>query len=76
MDLHSCTSKSIKGTSVRSPTTVARDAPEVTPKRVVDTAIATSKWLLPAIIAAGAASSLDSNFYDYVRVEGTSGVSC
>jgi len=34
---------SINGTSVRRPTTVAMAAPEVTPKRVVDTAIATSK---------------------------------
>jgi len=41
--LHNCTRRSMKGTSVRTPTTVASAAPEVTPKRVVATAIATSK---------------------------------
>ncbi|GAJ09834.1 unnamed protein product, partial [marine sediment metagenome] len=55
--LQSFTRKSIIGTSVKTPITVAKAAPEVTPNRVVATAIATSKWLLPAIIAVGAASS-------------------
>ena len=41
--LHSQTRKSIIGTSVSTPTTVANAAPEFTPKTVVATAIATSK---------------------------------
>jgi len=55
--LQSQTRKSIIGTSVRTPTTVAREAPDRMPKSVVDTAMATSKWLLPAMMAVGAASS-------------------
>ena len=50
------TNNSIIGTSVNTPTTVASAAPEATPKRVVVTAMATSKWLLPAMMAAGIAS--------------------
>lgn len=50
------TSMSITGTSIRTPTTVARAAPEDRPKSIVAVAIATSKWLEAPIIAAGAAS--------------------
>ena len=45
------------GTSMRTPTTVARAAPEERPKRVTDVAMATSKWFEAPIIAVGAASS-------------------
>ena len=55
--LQSHTKKSMIGTSVSTPTTVASDAPEFNPNKVVETAMATSKWLLPAMIAVGAASS-------------------
>lgn len=51
------TSISITGTSMRTPTTVARAAPELSPYRVVAVAMATSKWLLAPIMAEGAASS-------------------
>ena len=37
------TSISMTGTSIRTPTTVARDAPDDSPKSKVDVAIATSK---------------------------------
>ncbi len=50
--MHSWTRMSMKGTSVRTPNTVARAAPEVTPKSVMATAIATSKWLLPDNVVA------------------------
>lgn len=45
------------GTSIKTPTTVASDEPEASPKIIVDVAIATSKWLLAPIIAEGAASA-------------------
>ena len=51
------TSMSITGTSISTPTTVARAAPLDKPNSIVDVAIATSKWLEAPIIAAGAASS-------------------
>jgi hypothetical protein len=51
------TSISITGTSMRTPTTVAKAAPEESPKSMVEVAIATSKWLDAPIMAAGAASS-------------------
>lgn len=44
------------GTSIKTPTTVAKDAPEDKPKSIVDVAIATSKWLLAPTKADGAAS--------------------
>jgi len=50
------TSMSITGTSISTPTTVARAAPEESPKSMVDVAMATSKWLDAPIMAAGAAS--------------------
>lgn len=50
------TSMSITGTSMRTPTTVANDAPEDNPKSMVEVAIATSKWFDAPIIAEGAAS--------------------
>jgi len=40
---HILTSISIMGTSVKTPTTVAREEPEARPKSMVDVAIATSK---------------------------------
>jgi len=51
------TSISITGTSIKTPTTVARAAPEDNPKSIVAVAIATSKWLDAPIIAEGAESS-------------------
>jgi len=51
------TSMSITGTSINTPTTVARAAPDERPKSMVDVAIATSKWLEAPIMAAGAAFS-------------------
>jgi len=50
------TSISITGTSIKTPTTVAREAPDDKPKSIIDVAIATSKWLEAPIIADGAAS--------------------
>ena len=44
-------------TSMSTPTTVARAAPEERPKSVTEVAIATSKWLEAPIIAVGAASA-------------------
>ena len=44
------------GTSIRTPTTVASEAPDDNPNRIVEVAIATSKWLLAPIRADGAAS--------------------
>ena len=41
--LHNDTSISIKGTSIKTPTTVAKAAPEDKPKRMTAVAIATSK---------------------------------
>ena len=59
------TRPSIKGTSMSTPTTVASAAPELRPKSIVATAIATSKWLLAPICEVGAASSyLSFNFQD------------
>ena len=54
---HILTSRSIVGTSISTPTTVARAAPEESPKRMVAVAMATSKWFDAPIIADGAASS-------------------
>ena len=51
------TNINITGTSIKTPTTVARAAPEDKPKIITAVAIATSKWLDAPIIAAGAASS-------------------
>ena len=45
------------GTSISTPTTVASAAPELRPNKTTAVAIATSKWLLAPIKAAGAASS-------------------
>ncbi len=45
------------GTSMRTPTTVERAAPEPYPNTVTAVAISTSKWLLAPIMEAGAASS-------------------
>ena len=47
---------SITGTSIRTPTTVARAAPDESPKSVAEVAIATSKWFEAPIMEAGAAS--------------------
>ena len=47
---------SIKGTSISTPTTVARAAPEERPKSMAAVAMATSKWLEAPIRAEGAAS--------------------
>ena len=44
----------IRGTSIRGPMTVASAAPEPRPKRVVATAMATSKWLLEPMRTEGA----------------------
>ena len=54
---HILTKNSITGTSMSTPTTVASDAPEESPKRRVAVAIATSKWFDAPIIALGAASA-------------------
>ena len=43
------------GTSIKTPTTVANDAPEDNPNNMVEVAIATSKWFDAPIIAEGAA---------------------
>jgi len=48
---------SIRGTSISTPTTVARAAPEAKPNRVAAVAMATSKWFEAPIRALGAASS-------------------
>ncbi len=48
-------SEIIRGTSIKGPITVARAAPDPRPKRVVATAIATSKWLLEPMRTVGAA---------------------
>jgi len=50
------TSISIKGTSIKTPTTVANAAPEESPNSIADVAIATSKWFEAPIKAEGAAS--------------------
>ena len=55
------------GTSIRTPTTVARAAPEEIPKRIVAVAIATSKWFDAPIMAEGAASSY-VNFQVFERI--------
>ena len=49
------TSVSMTGTSTRTPTTVAKDAPEFNPKRAIATATANSKKLDVPIMQAGAA---------------------
>jgi hypothetical protein len=54
------TRSSITGTSIKTPTTVARDAPDDSPKSMVDVAMATSKWLEAPIMDAGAASRYSS----------------
>ena len=51
------TSISITGTSISTPTTVARAAPEERPKSMTAVAMATSKWFEAPIMADGAASS-------------------
>lgn len=48
---------SITGTSTRTPTTVARAAPDSRPKSDMATATASSKKLLAPIMTAGAATS-------------------
>ena len=53
------TSISIIGTSIKTPTTVAKEAPEDNPKSIVEVAMATSKWLEAPIMAAGAAFSYE-----------------
>jgi len=50
------TSISIKGTSIKTPTTVASEAPDESPNSIADVAIATSKWFEAPIKADGAAS--------------------
>ena len=52
-DLEIFTKKSIKGTSTSTPTMVAKAAPELTPKRVIDTATASSKKFEAANIEPG-----------------------
>ena len=54
------TNISITGTSMSTPTTVARAAPEESPKSIVAVAMATSKWFEAPIMAEGAASSYES----------------
>lgn len=51
------TSISMTGTSISTPTTVARAAPDDRPNNITAVAMATSKWLEAPIMAAGAASS-------------------
>jgi hypothetical protein len=51
------TKASMRGTSIKTPTTVARAAPEDSPKSMTAVAMATSKWLLAPISAVGAASA-------------------
>ena len=53
---HTRTSRSMTGTSLRTPTTVASAAPDESPKSITDVAIATSKWFEAPIRADGAAS--------------------
>ena len=48
------TKDNITGTSIKTPTTVAKDAPEFKPNRAMATATASSKKLLAPIMAAGA----------------------
>ena len=48
------TSESIIGTSMSTPTTVAKEAPESRPKRAMAIATASSKKLLAAIMDEGA----------------------
>ena len=50
------TSESITGTSMSTPTTVARAAPEESPNKLMATATASSKKLEVPIMAAGAAT--------------------
>ena len=52
-DLEIYTKQSIKGTSTSTPTMVAKAAPELTPKRFIDTATASSKKFEAAIIEPG-----------------------
>ena len=52
-DLEIFTKLSIKGTSTSTPTIVAKAAPELIPKRVIDTATASSKKFEAAIIDPG-----------------------
>ena len=54
------TNISITGTSIRTPTTVARVAPDFKPKSEIATATASSKKLLAPIMPAGAAMSCGS----------------
>ena len=48
------TRDNIIGTSIKTPTTVAKDAPEFNPNKEIATATANSKKLLAPIIAEGA----------------------
>ena len=52
-DLEIFTKQRIKGTSTNTPTMVAKVAPELIPKRVIDTATASSKKFEAAIIEPG-----------------------
>ena len=54
---HIFTSISISGTSISTPTTVARAAPLPRPYSMVAVAMATSKWFDAPIMADGAAPS-------------------
>ena len=54
------TSHSMTGTSMSTPTTVARAAPEERPNSITAVAMATSKWFDAPIMEAGAASSKGS----------------
>lgn len=53
--LANATSDNITGTSTKTPTTVAKAAPELRPNKAMATATANSKKLDVAIIQAGAA---------------------
>jgi hypothetical protein len=52
--LAKATNESITGTSIKTPTTVANDAPEFKPNKAIATATDNSKKLLAPIMAAGA----------------------
>jgi hypothetical protein len=55
-----CTTDSITGTSISTPTTVASAAPESKPNRLMAAATASSKKLLAPISAEGAATQCAS----------------
>tara|TARA_B000000441_G_scaffold92081_1_gene63646 strand:+ start:1777 stop:2046 length:270 start_codon:yes stop_codon:yes gene_type:complete len=54
--LANATKDSITGTSTKTPTTVAKAAPEFSPNKLIETATANSKKLEVPIIAHGAAT--------------------